>query len=236
MALGVQNSAPDEPIAAFPIDITGGRVLGLAGPSPRSQAYWDAVVQQAEDTTVLLVWNGNQHLSKFLFATEKPFDFYVAGYPELAIYPVDLIPETQVRDYLARGNGGLKPLLNRLANVPGCEAIVLGTPPPKGNDALVRTFVSREMHFVQIARKMGVSVETIPFTDRLIRWKLWLVIQDLLKETAEAQGCRFLPVPETVMDSEGFLKEELWREDATHANLEYGRVFWDSTLSKVGAS
>ncbi|HEV7305246.1 hypothetical protein [Ensifer sp.] len=235
-ALGVPNTSPDAPFGAVPIDIAGGRVIALPVPGSRTPAYWDAVVEQSVDTTVLLVWNGNQHLAKFLFEAGKPFDFYIANRPDIAVQPVDLIPESLIREILDRGNALLQPFLKRLQGVPGCKTVLLGTPPPKGDDGVLRQLVSKEVYFVEMAERMGFDLNTITFTDRLVRRKLWLVVQDLLAEAADAAGSAFMPVPEAVMDDEGFLKKELWREDATHANPEYGRVFWDSMLSKVIAA
>jgi len=235
-SLGMTNPTTPNAIEIQTIDYLDGRILGLSGPAPRTAAYWDALVREAKDTTVLLIWNGNQHLAKFLFEIDKPFDFFLASRPGLEPTKAELVPEAQVREVLDAGNEFLYKLLVRLKEVPGCRVVLLGTPPPKGNDTRLRHFIQREAFFVQMAAKAGSNVNEIRLTDRAVRLKLWAVIQDLLSEAADNHGCGFLAVPETVKDGDGFLREDLWWEDATHANAQYGRIYWETMLPQVGAA
>lgn len=235
-SLGITNPSVPNAIELQAIDYLQGKVLGLSGPAPRTPAYWDALVREAKDSTVLLVWNGNQHLAKFLFEIDRPFDFFLASQPAWETSEADIVPEAQVREALDGGNAFLYQLLGRLKEVPGCRVVLLGTPPPKGDDARLRHFIQREAFFVQLASKAGSNVNHIRLTDRSVRLKLWTVIQDLLAEAADNNGCAFLSVPDGVKDEDGFLRGDLWFEDATHANPQYGHVFWETMLSRVGAA
>lgn len=201
------------------------KILGLLGASPRDAAYWDALVQNSEHKTVFLFWCGNQHLSRFLFATKPVFDFYLASDPLVPMLPnTMLVPETMVRAVLNEINKELVELLSRLISVPGCEPVLCGTPPPKGNDERLRTYI-KEPNFHSLAQRLGFSVSDVPFTPLSVRRKLWVVVQELLHEIAESMGCKFQAVPKQALDSNGFLREEYWGQDASHANHDYGRLF-----------
>lgn len=230
-ALGLPNSPQATAPSLEPIVGIGHKVMGLIGGSPRPSQYWDVLVANAENATVLLSWNGNQHLAKFLFETGSPFDFFLAEDAKAAIgLGVTIVPETLVREALGAYNASLKALLVRLNGVSGCKTMVVGTPPPKGNDQRLRALLNKEQHFVNAARQLGVSLNEVKLTKPLIRRKLWLIVQDLLREAADDAACSFIPAPARAMDADGFLKEELWREDVTHANTSYGDLFWHDSF------
>ena len=44
----------------------------------------------------------------------------------------------------------------------------------------------------------------------------------LREELAQSEGCHYVGPPLTTLDEYGFLKEEFWAYDLTHANFEYG--------------
>jgi hypothetical protein len=233
-SLGLPNPLPSAAPAIDPVDGLNGSVLGLTGGSPRQPSYWDALVANAEDTTVLLIWNGNQHLARFLFQTGAPFDFHLAAHPGMAVSSeAAIVPESLVREVLEEGNSMLRPVAARLRAVKSCSLVLLGTPPPKGNDRRLRSILPKDLHFVRAARELGVALDDIEFTDRIVRLKLWMVVQDLLSEAAGELGCKFVSVPTETMDEMGFLREDLWREDITHANHRYGEVFWSNSFEEA---
>jgi hypothetical protein len=208
--------------------------VGLVGLVDRNSEYWDALIDNAGDKTVLLLYGGNQHLARFLLAPDPIFDFYVSDYPEM---PVDrsafLIPETMVRDLLNLTNANLSNTLSRLKKVSGCDPVVLGTPPPKGDDVAIRSLLSKETHFVRAAEMRGIDLNDVPLSPRTLRYKLWLVVQSLLREAADAENCKFVSVPAGAMDEAGFLKKVYWRPDVTHANEAYGALMWKHIQNSV---
>jgi len=233
VALGMPNSPPSATACLTPIAGHNNRVMGLTGASPRTSNYWDnywdSLVANAGNATVLLSWNGNQHLARFLLEIVSPFDFYLAAYPNATVDPdATIVPETLVRETLETYNAQLHPMLAKLNNVPGCRTMVLGTPPPKGNDERLRKLLSNERHFVNAAQQLGRTLDKVAFTSAAVRRKLWLLVQELLREAAQKANCEFVPVPSGALDEAGFLREELWAEDATHANTRYGKLFWNT--------
>ena len=202
--------------------------VGLVGLVDRNSEYWDALVDNAGGKTVLLLYGGNQHLGRFLLAPDPIFDFYISDHPEIQVdQSAVLIPEAMVRDLLNLPNANLSNTLSRLRKVGGCDPVVLGTPPPKGDDEAVRSLLSKETHFVRAAEMRGIDLRDVLLSPRMLRYKLWLIIQSLLGEAAEAEGCKFISVPAGAMDEAGFLKRTYWQLDVTHANEAYGALMWD---------
>jgi hypothetical protein len=166
-----------------------------------------------------------------LFESGPLFDFYTAAHPDVPVSAEAMIvPEMLVREVLDKSNFGLKWLLGQLSGIPHCKAIVVGTPPPKGNDQRLRSLLCKEPVFVDAARSLGLKLDEVELTKPQVRRKLWLVTQDLFREAAEMARFEFIPVPTEAMDESGFLREDLWEEDATHANGDYGNLFWKVLL------
>lgn len=206
------------------------RLLGLVG-GARDSRYWDKLVEEARDADVLLLWGGNEHLSRFLFAADPLFDFYLRSHPSFECeQDAILVPEMQVRALLNRGNIALPHVLKKLLEVPGCRVVVCGTPPPKGDDKRLKDLLSKEPSFVKKAHELGIKVQDVKFTPRNIRRKLWIVVQELFQEIAEAHSAEFRPVPPFAFTKDGFLANEYWADDATHANIAYGAKFLEELI------
>ena len=59
-------------------------------------------------------------------------------------------------------------------------------------------------------------------------------MQDLLEEIAIAHGARFVPVPTDAFAGDGYLRDELAEEDASHANGLYGALMLRAIADAVG--
>jgi hypothetical protein len=110
---------------------------------------------------------------------------------------------------------------------PDCQPVICGTPPPKGNDERLRALLANEPYFVSIALAMKAGLQDVELSPRLLRLKLWLVLQEMLEDVARTHSVPFLPVSASAQTGDGFLAEEYWGGDATHANEAYGRVMRD---------
>jgi hypothetical protein len=208
------------------------RMFGLHGAWPRSENYWRALVGYAPGNSIALLWGGNEHYSLFLIEQPLRFDFVPRRLQSL---PVDgdavIVPEALVR---ARFQSFLTPLHDMLAELKAqtsSRVALVGTPPPKGNDQYLRSFLQPEMSHYH--NSLGLTVEQVKLTPPIIRLKLWHVLQELFQEQAEREGLEFIPVPNIVTDETGFLKPEFWEADVTHANLAYGRVMHNHLAQKL---
>ena len=206
-------------------------VLGLVGGWPRDDQYWAALVGKSTEATPAIVWQGSQHLGDFLFA-DPPFDFVLSSQPDLpANENVVLVPEAAVRELQMRHLMDLVELLKRLE---GSSPMVVATPPAKGDDEALRAFVMSEPHFQQQAEALGIDLAKAPILPRWTRYKLWAVIQELMREIAIAHGAEFIPHPAATQDEEGFLRPEYSMPDAGHANEIYGHLMLNSIVAAYG--
>jgi hypothetical protein len=227
VCLGVQYESDDS--SPKLLDLTNGdsRFQGLAvflHPS-----YWDRLAQLAAGRKVALFWSGNQHLAYYLFASPPLFDFFLSRRPDMPVEAnTHIVPETAVRARFAPTFEGLHYVMDRLQTARlDCQPILCGTPPPKGNDGRLRALLANEPYFVSLALAMKAGLQDVELSPRLLRLKLWLVLQEMLEDVARAHSVPFLPVSASVQTGDGFLAEEYWGGDATHANEAYGRVMRD---------
>jgi hypothetical protein len=222
-ALGVPIVSPDG--ATRLVEIDGDcRFAALTGAFPRTDDYWSQLVALSAERTIAICWNGNQHLAAFLVTT-PPFDFALRARPDLPVDPTArVLPELLVRELLGQSIVTFARLLSSIAEAGGHPPVVVGTPPPKGDLAWVRKRLATEIHFVRMAEQAGSSIETVELSSPLVWLKSWIVIQQLLREVADAFALRFCGAPEEARTPDGYLREEYWSSDVTHANDAYGAL------------
>ena len=63
------------------------------------------------------------------------------------------------------------------------------------------------------------------------RLKLWLLEAQLMTEWAESLGAGFLAPPAAASDEDGFLGENYYSDDVTHANAAYGALVLDQVAA-----
>ncbi len=224
-ALGVPPSNGPSAPALISVGHPTASVFAVAGSWPRDDAYWCALVRASSDAAPVIVWDGNQHQAYFLFEPHPPFDFVLSSDPERAIDPDKaLVPEAYLRAFIAPSLDPLRVLLEQIAEAGGARAIVCGTPPPKGDQEAIRRLLGSEPHFVASAEAANTSIATARLTDPALMHKLWSLVQDMTREVAESCGSIFVPVPPFACTQDGFLREEHWSGDVTHANAAFGAV------------
>jgi hypothetical protein len=97
---------------------------------------------------------------------------------------------------------------------------LLSSPPPKQSNAFILERLLRQKK--QSYR--GRTIRDVGVERALSRLKLWKLESRLMASWAEGQGISFVPAPAEAFDSDGFLREELYSDDATHANARYGAL------------
>ena len=65
-----------------------------------------------------------------------------------------------------------------------------------------------------------------------LRYKLWRLNSEIVREHAERCGVRFVPVPEAALDGEGFLRAEFCK-NASHANPQYGELLLEQISARM---
>jgi hypothetical protein len=113
--------------------------------------------------------------------------------------------------------------------------VVCGTPPPKADESFMRAILAAEPDLVARAAQLGQDIASVPITPYRLRFKLWRLLQDCLREIAETAGHGFVAVPDSVYTPGGGLGREFWAEDASHANDAYGAVMLDHLRRTVAA-
>jgi hypothetical protein len=236
-ALGVSLSATAiglEPIAGAPDGF-----CGLAGPwtGTRDAAYWEALAEAARDRTAVINWSGNEHNALFLLHTPPAFDFHLGDPRHDRIAPDALIlPKLLVEARLDAGMAALTGAV-RLVKAHGPAALlVLGTPPPKRDLSGLAHVIAKSDFWRSRAGEIGQDSAQPIFTPPHLRLKLWAVLQERMAAAAQAGGGEFVPVPAEVQDDDGFLRPDLWADDLTHANRDYGRIVLDHLAALEGVA
>ena len=189
----------------------------LTGP-PLADDYWDYVSSLPEETTVAVVWNGNQHHASFLVSSSPEVAVWSEGFAGVANDAV-LIPRGMFRELW---EPTLQPLLSALERVMvRHRVIILGTPPPKPDD-LCRANIGIERWFQPLADELAIDLDSLPITPQVTRLALWQLLQDRLVEIANQYDVPFLGIPSETIDESGLLLPEYSASDATHANDSYG--------------
>jgi hypothetical protein len=219
-----------------PIDEARGLMRIGIGSDSVKPGYWDAAVDLAKTYRVAVCWQGNQHAGSFMFL-EKPFDFALASHPGLVVDKgVDLVPELQVREMFQPSMAPLEMVLRRMLDTGGPRPIVLGTPPPKADNAAIRR--GMQVHadfFTKLASDLSLDYEKAQLAPACLRLKAWFLLQQMMRETAERLAVEFWPVSASAMTEEGYLRPEYWAEDATHANAAYGALMLDEYEKRLFA-
>lgn len=233
VALGVPHTSHDGAIRV--VELTGEPCAhGLDGPWPRDDAYWQHAVALSAERTVAISWNRSQHLTALLIS-RSAFDFAVSSRPDLPVADLQLVPEVAVRSRVGGSLLDLARLIAAIIEAGGRPPIVLGSPPPKGDAAWVRRKLGTEVHFAEAAEQAGVSLDELELSTPPAWLKSWLVIQEMMREVAGAFSLPFCPSPSDAQTPDGFLCEEFWSSDVTHANEAYGALM-RREIEKVHAS
>jgi len=214
----------------------------LTGEWPRTAAYWNELGRIAAGNTVALLWLGNQHLSHHLLEPDQRFDFLLSGEPDRWLdETATLVPEALVRASFLLTLRRLPPLL-RLLQAAGAHPVVCGTPPPSGDDRWIVDYLVNNPQWFRFQtgrpwlRQFNpdgpIDPGAIRLTHRELRYKLWVVVQDLMREIAAANAVPFLACPTAAQTADGFLRDE-YRCDIPHANQAYGALVLEDLWRQV---
>lgn len=198
-------------------------------------SYWRELTRQAPGRRIGLMWGGNEHNSVYFFQAAYQFDF-ASRYVQRLLGRAQILTQRTVKQRFQKLSlNNLEATLTAIVRAGPQRLALLGTPPPKKDNEKLRAVLTREPAFVAWAESLNASLETIEITDPYVRLKLWYLLQDMFRAAAEKNGAQFIPTPPAVQDDEGFLKEEFWAADVTHANSDYGRLMLAKVLEEMEA-
>lgn len=222
-SLGVPLKTADGRSRIVPLEAADDRFVGFSGAWPRPPEFWTQLGAAARGRTVVLVWQGNEHYAEFLLSPGRRFDFQLREEPDLPLDPdADLVPDFAAEARMGHKIPLLEAAIDALRRGGAARVIVSGTPPPKGDAALVRAGALRESYyFGPLATKLGLTLEDIAFSPPLLMYKLWRVLQRQLEAAARRKGAEFVHAPPATQ-RDGFLLDSMAAGDATHANAAYG--------------
>lgn len=225
-ALGVPIKGGTESFKQVKLSNGSEKFMGLTGNWPRDSGYWGELTRLVSGPQRLaLSWQGNQYLTRFMFSPTPKFDFVLSERPDL---PLDsshvIVPEQALHQLYRNTLNELAALLKRLPSEALGNLVLLGSPPPKEDDAHCRKYLEKEPGYGRIAASLGFSLDTVELSPALMRYKHWAVLQKVVKKLAAEFSVDFIPAPVEAQSEQGFLKRNLWAEDATHANSAYGEL------------
>jgi hypothetical protein len=217
-----------------PLDGAEG-VYALDGPKPRDESFWERLILEAPGRNIGFAWNGNEHNALYFFRPTPEFDFVSRHVPQLK-EDAQIVPQAAIADRFRKTS--LNPLetwLRRLREAAPRKLALIGGPAPKRDNARLRALLAGERFYAEQIERLGATPETVAITDSFVRLKLWRLLQNLGEETARKYGAVYIGAPQETMDGDGFLKEDYWSRDITHANPAYGRVMLAKTLAVLNA-
>lgn len=164
---------------------------------------------------VVLSFVGTAHNIFGLLKHEKPF-WVVDGGEEDGLDPElgELVPMHAMWDMvesLCTNNKQVARIKER-SKVP---VFHLMTPPPKSNNEFIASKV--KSYRGRLASDVGI-------TPPELRFRLWKLEMRVLERFCAELGIALVPPPIESLTQEGFLSEEYYADDATHANRAYGAL------------
>jgi hypothetical protein len=187
---------------------------------PQGDEYWDLVVNSSRGKHVVVVWNGNQHNSYFMFQTKPKFTVLGVTGDSYDNEPIP-IPKSMVRQFFKPSFEELTGIIPSLSDA--ASITLLNGPAPKPL-SYIKNYILQEKYFSDLTKLGGVSGEDLVITSDSLRLELWNVLAELLASYGKELGANFINAPEVSRDALGLLLPEYWYPDVTHANSKYGML------------
>lgn len=227
------GSSHTKAIATAMSDVENFRALWVRSPTrddgPGDTSMKDAIQAASElsaSDLVAVTWIGTYHNLFGLVQHERPFDFLEPGSRDEPVADRELIPYAVLRGQFTQMIHG-DTFTKKVARATKARVLIPATPPVKGDNDFIR---SRMKHY------RGIDLAKAGVTPAYIRAKLWRLEMDCIEAYCSTIGAEFVPAPAVAMTEEGFLRADLYGNDATHANAAYGALVKDQILCVLGVS
>lgn len=202
---------------------------GSVSMNPQVFQALEAVREPSSPTYYVSMLGGNDHNIYGILQSPAPFDFILPERPDLPLIPyATVLPYSLVKQSLERLMKDPISALIGFRRGLTKNVFHIESPPPVGNDKYFET------HLEPAFREY---LGDLPLAPRLFRYKMWKVHSNIIREVCEANDIYFIPVPESVTDSEGFMREEGYCENGvTHGNNWYGQRIISQVNELLGSA
>lgn len=173
----------------------------------------------ADDVAVLSLF-GTSHNVIGLLNHPRPYGIMEPGDPIENLGSAELIPHAALRSEI-RAKLTQTATLSGLVEAAPCPVFHLAPPPPKAD----LSFVNKKSNY------RGVDIAEAGFAPAQQRLKFWRLEQHVLDEVMTSLGGAAIAPPSEALTDEGFLAEPFHANDATHANLAYGKLVLEQLIA-----
>jgi hypothetical protein len=171
------------------------------------------------DTHVFVSVLGTYHNILGLLRSGPDFDFFLDADDVVDRTARANVPHRAIADAFLNVFAEAKPVREISAASRG-PVHLLSSPPPKADNEFIFSRLTRQKKRAY----RGKVVCDVGVERPVSRLKLWRLETSLISSWAEAEGMSFVPPPSEAFDADGFLAEEFYGDDATHANARYGAL------------
>jgi len=179
------------------------------------ELYLDLTSSIADSEIVVSTVFGNEHNVFGLVNHPRPFDFIPKDEEIVCLDSrAEFVPEKYVYDALKNRTRSNEMLLLKLRQLAGSSRPIyhIQSPPP----------IPSAEHILSHPEKYGPRLKERGVASKYLRLKLWKLFSHIIQGYCDQSDILFVATPESAQDSEGFLKEKYWGEDATHGNSLFG--------------
>lgn len=198
-----------------------GKILG----DTSFEEFLEKVREFTADDVVFSLIGGNQHAVFSTIQHPRPFDILMPGESGPPAPGAELIPYRVASAFLAEGVEGRDgKSIAALRAATDARVIHVMPPPPKRDNGFILSYHETRFAEDNIAA-LGVSSPAL-------RMKVWKLQTRLLQALCAKLGVETMMPSADALDADGFLAEDYYANDATHANASYGEVL----LKEIEAS
>lgn len=186
-----------------------------------------AILGKPRFDAVVSCIGGNAHFSLGLVNHPRRYDFVLPAEPDLPLQEgAEILPYGLMLLRLEQMAHETTPVLPAVKAATTRPMFHLESPPPVPSAAHI---TAHAKHFAPLIAHYGVSRP-----ERAYRF--WRLQSQMMQNICTAQGISFVPAPAAMLDAQGMLKPEAWRDDPTHAGPAYGHAVLDQLCALLSPS
>ncbi|WP_445467674.1 SGNH/GDSL hydrolase family protein [Faunimonas sp. B44] len=193
----------------------------------RISDYWASLPELVDETPLAIAWRGNQHNTRFLLAPKEPFYVLNDRNPDPDDAPI--VPREALKAIFEPLYRELDIWIRDIRD--RCPIFLLGSPPPMTRSKVRENFM-RAGPLLRIVVESGLDPSEPPIAPDWLRVTAWELLAEKAAEVAGDLGIAYVPVPSSVQNEFGCLRDEL-AADATHANGAFGRIMMREITSRL---